>query len=60
MWRLVRDNVLGFTGMFKDSHIWLQIMQRNQMSGESRFPFKPLLVGMWILFKIGGYLDFQI
>ena len=38
MWRLVRDNVLGFTGMFKDSHIWLQIMQRNQMSEESRFP----------------------
>ena len=28
-WRLVRGNVLGFLGMFKDSHIWLQITPGN-------------------------------
>ena len=38
MWRLVRDNVLGFLGMFKDSHVWLQITLGNQILGESGFP----------------------
>ena len=38
MWRLVRGNVLGFLGMFKDSHVWLQIMPGNQMPGEFGFP----------------------
>ena len=37
MWRLVRGNILGFLGMFKDSYIWLQITLGNQMPGESRF-----------------------
>ena len=52
MWHLVWDNVLGFSGMFKDSHIWLQIMPGNLDS-----PFKPLSVGIWIPFKTGGYPD---
>ena len=26
MWRLVWGNILGFLGMFKDSHVWLQII----------------------------------
>ena len=38
MWRLVRDNILGFLGMFKDSHVWLQITSENLMPGESGFP----------------------
>ena len=38
MWRLVRGNVLGFSVMFKDTHIWLQITLGNQMLGESGFP----------------------
>ena len=37
MWRLVRGNVLGFSRMFKDSHVWLQITLGNQMPGKSRF-----------------------
>ena len=31
MWRLVRGNVLRFPKMFKDSHVWLQIVPENQM-----------------------------
>ena len=38
IWRLVQGNVLGFPGMFKDSHVWLQITQGNQMPGEFEFP----------------------
>ena len=38
MWRLVWGNVLRFLGMFKDSHVLLQIMLGNQMPEESRFP----------------------
>ena len=60
MWRLVRDNVLGFLGMFKDSHVWLQIMPGNQMLRNLDSPFKPLSIGMWITFKTGGYLDSQV
>ena len=37
MWRLVRGNVLEFLGMFKDSHVWLQITPGNQMPRESEF-----------------------
>ena len=37
MWRLVRGNILRLLGMFKDSHVWLQIMPENQMPGESGF-----------------------
>ena len=40
MWRLVRGNALEFLGMFKNSHVWLQITLGNQMSGESRFPLQ--------------------
>ena len=29
MWRLIRGNVLGFLGIFKDSHVWLQITTEN-------------------------------
>ena len=36
--RLVRGNVLGFSKMFKDSHVLLQIMLGNQMPGKSGFP----------------------
>ena len=25
MWGLVRSNILRFSGMFKDSYVWLQI-----------------------------------
>ena len=39
MWRLVQDNVLGFSGMFKDFHVWLQIALRNQMLEKSGFNF---------------------
>ena len=53
----VQDNVLGFLGMFKDSHVWLQIMQENQMPGASDSPFKPLSIGMWIPFKTGKNPD---
>ena len=35
---LVRGNILGFLGMFKDSHVWLQIMPGNQMLEEFGFP----------------------
>ena len=38
MRRLVRGNVLGFLGMFKDSHVWLQITLGNQIPEESGFP----------------------
>ena len=38
MWHLVQSNVLEFSGIFKDSYIWLQIILRNQMLGESGFP----------------------
>ena len=38
MWHLVQGNVLGFSGMFKDSHVWLQITLGNQMSVEFGFP----------------------
>ena len=42
MWRLVRGNILGFLGMFKDSHVWLQITPENQMPRESGFsPLNP-------------------
>ena len=54
MWHLVQGNVLEFPRMFKNFHVWLQITSNNQMLGESRFPFKPILVEMWIFFKIGG------
>ena len=37
MWRLVRGNILGFSGMFKDSHVWLQITLGNQMLREFGF-----------------------
>ena len=46
MWSLVRGNVLGFLEMFKDSPVLLQITPGNQIPRESRFPLKPLLVGM--------------
>ena len=59
MWRLVQGNILGFLGIFKDSHVWLQITLRNQMPEVSGFPLYPLLVGMWIPFKTCGYLDSQ-
>ena len=29
MWRLVQINVLEFLGMFKNSHVWLQITLGN-------------------------------
>ena len=58
--RLVRGTVLGFLGMLKDSHVWLQITLKNQMSGVSGFPFNLLLIGMWFLFKIGGYQDSHV
>ena len=58
--RLVRGIVLGFLGMLKDSHVWLQITSKNQMSRVSGFPFNPLLIGMWFFFKIGGYQDSHI
>ena len=29
MWRLVRGNILRLLGMFKDSHVWLQITPEN-------------------------------
>ena len=38
MWHLVQVNILEFSRMFKDSHIWLQTTLGNQMLGESRFP----------------------
>ena len=59
MWRLVWDNILGFLGMFKDSHVWLQITLENQVLGNLDSLFNLLSVGMWIPFKIGEYLDFQ-
>ena len=37
MWRWIRGNILGFLGMFKDSHIWLKITPENQMPRESGF-----------------------
>ena len=37
MWCLVWGNVLGFSRMFTDSHVWLQITLGNQMPGESEF-----------------------
>ena len=37
-WHLVRDNILEFLEMFKNSYIWLQIMSENQMLGKSEFP----------------------
>ena len=53
------ENVLGFLEMFGDSHIWLQITPKNQMSGEFGFlPWTPLSRNM-IPFKTGGYSDFQ-
>ena len=58
--RLVRGTVLGFLGMLKDSHVWLQITSKNQMPWVSGFPFNPLLIGMWFLFKIGGYQDSHV
>ena len=58
--RLVRDTVLGFLRMLKDSHVWLQISSKNQMPRVSGFPFNPLLIGMWFLFKIGGYQDSHV
>ena len=33
-----RGNVLEFPGMFKESHVWLQITLENQMPGEFGFP----------------------
>ena len=54
MWHLVWGNILGFSRMFKDSHIWLQIMPENQMPRESEFS-----IGIWILFKTGEYPNFQ-
>ena len=59
MWHLVRDNVLGFPKMFKDSHVWLQITLGNQMSREFGCPLNPLSIEMWIPFKTGGYPDSQ-
>ena len=38
MWRLIQGNVLGFLGMFKVSHIWLQITLGDQMPGEFGYP----------------------
>ena len=32
MWHLVRGNILEFLGMFKDTHVWLQITLGNQGS----------------------------
>ena len=58
--RLVRGTVLGFLGMLKDSHVWLQITSKNQISWVFGFPFNPLLIGMWFLFKIGGYQDSHV
>ena len=52
-------NVLGFLGMLKDSYVWLQIIQRNRMSGVSGFSFNPFLLGMWIHFETGGYSHSQ-
>ena len=54
---MVWDNVLGFPRMLKDSYVWLQITQENQMPVVSEFPLNPLLLGIWISFEIGGYLD---
>ena len=59
MWHLVSGNVLGFLGMFKDSHVWLQKCQGIRCQGNLDSPFKPLSVGTWILFKTGGYPDSQ-
>ena len=59
MWRLVQGNVLGFLGMFKDSHVWLQITLENQMLGNLDSSFKSLSIEIWIPFKTGGYLDSQ-
>ena len=60
MRRLVQGNILGFLGIFKDSHVWLQITLRNQMPEVSGFPLYPLLVGMWIPFIIGMYPDSHV
>ena len=59
MWRLVRDNILGFLGMFKDSHVWLQITSENLMPGESGFPPQTPLSRNVIPFKTCGYLNSQ-
>ena len=59
MWCLVWDNILGFSGMFKDSHVWLQITLENQMLENLDSLFNPLSVGIWIPFKTSEYLDFQ-
>ena len=39
---LVHGNILEFSKMFKDSHIWLQITLGNQILGKSRFPLLPI------------------
>lgn len=38
MRHLVRGNILRFWGMFKNFHVGLQIILRNQLPGESGFP----------------------
>ena len=60
MWHLVWSNILGFSRIFKDSHIWLQISPENQMPRVSEFPINSLFVRMWIPSKTGGYPNFQI
>ena len=54
---MIWGNVLEFPRMLKDSYVWLQITQENQMPVVSEFPLNPLLLGIWISFEIGGYLD---
>ncbi|KAL4612400.1 hypothetical protein ACB092_08G195700 [Castanea dentata] len=57
MWCLVRGNILEFSRMFKNSHVWLQIMLENKMSREFGFPFKLLSVGINISGSfLRGYL----
>ena len=59
MWYLVQGNILGFSGIFKNSHIWLHITLRNLMLGNLDSPFNLLSVEMWISFKTGGYPNSQ-
>ena len=45
--------------MLKDSYVWSQNTQGNQMLEVSGFPLNPILLGMWIPFETGGYSHSQ-
>ena len=42
----MEGNVLRFLEMLKDSYVWLQNTQGNQMLEVSGFPLNPIFLGM--------------